>query len=164
VLSAALFRYFLHLKSLNFTFAPKAVICSTKLVMTSAKRAPSEAETHSTLSRSSHAHKIQHAHEQGQTAAGIVIARHIMAVSRMAAAEDDPVRSPLESPQDKERVHPAGTWHPDNLYVGRILFAGRTGAVCTGITAPVAAKSHNFRFGAGAAVLSTSALLLFLLT
>ena len=68
-----------------------------------------------------------------------------MAVAGMAAADNHPICSLLEGPQDKQRIDTAGAGNPDNLYLRRIRQTAGSSQICTGIAAPVAAESNNQR-------------------
>ena len=69
-----------------------------------------------------------------------------MAVAGVTAAHDDTVRATLKRAQDKERIHSAGAGNLDDFDISRIMLAGRSGTVSTGIAAPVTAEGHDFRF------------------
>ena len=93
-----------------------------------------------------HAQIVEHAQEQRHAAPGEVIARGVMTVAGVAAAEDDTIGATSEGPQDEQGINPAGAGNLDDFYVGRIIFAGRSGAVGAGVAAPITAKGHDFRF------------------
>ena len=97
-----------------------------------------------TISR--HTQIIEHAQEQRHAAAGEVIARGIVAIAGMAAAQDDTIGATSEGPQNKQGINPAGTGNLDNFDIGRVIFASRAGAVSTSVAAPITAKGHDFRF------------------
>jgi len=63
---------------------------------------------------------IEHREEHGHTAAGIIVTRGIMAVTGMASAEDNSIRSALECTKDEHGVYSAGARNADDLYVCRI--------------------------------------------
>ena len=50
---------------------------------------PSAAETHSTRVRPLDSEEVEHAEEQGHTAAGIIVSGGVVAVAGMAAAHDN---------------------------------------------------------------------------
>lgn len=89
---------------------------------------------------------IEHAQEQRHAAAGEVIARGIVAIAGMAAAQDDTIGATSEGPQNKQGINPAGTGNLDDFDIGRVIFASRAGAVSTSVAAPITAKGHDFRF------------------
>lgn len=97
-----------------------------------------------TISR--HTQIIEHAQEQRHAAAGEVIARGIVAIAGMAAAQDDTIGATSEGPQNKQRINPAGTGNLDDFNISWVVFAGRAGAVSTSVAAPITAKGHDFRF------------------
>ena len=68
-----------------------------------------------------------------------------MAVTGVAAAEDDTVGAPLKGPEDKHRIDPAGAGHPDDLNVRRVVQTVIAREIRTGVGAPVAAKGDNQR-------------------
>ena len=95
---------------------------------------------------SRHTQIIEHAQEQRHAAAGKVIARGIMTITGVAAAQDDTIGATSEGPQNKQGINPAGTGNLDDFDIGRVIFAGRAGAVSTSVAAPITAKGHDFRF------------------
>ena len=93
-----------------------------------------------------HTQIVEHTQEQRHAAAGEVIARGIVAIAGMAAAQDDTIGATSEGPQNKQGINPAGTGNLDDFDIGRVIFAGRAGAVSTSVAAPITAKGHDFRF------------------
>jgi hypothetical protein len=68
-----------------------------------------------------------------------------MAVTNVSATHQDAVRPQLKSSENEVGRNPAGTHHPDQPDVGRVLKAADAGQIGTGISAPVAAKSNDLR-------------------
>lgn len=92
-----------------------------------------------------HAQIVEHAQEQRHAAPGEVIARGVMAVAGVAAAEDHAVGSALEGTEDEHRVHTAGAGNADDLYIRGVLKPVRSGEIGTGVGAPVATERDDLR-------------------
>ena len=93
-----------------------------------------------------HTQIVEHTQEKRHAAAGEVIARGIVAIAGMAAAQDDTIGATSEGPQNKQGINPAGTGNLDDFDIGWVIFTGRAGAVSTSVAAPITAKGHDFRF------------------
>jgi len=63
-----------------------------------------------------------------------------MAVADVSAGYQYAVYPFKESPQQETMVHSAGAHQADQTHMGRILDAGHTGQIGSGISAPVADK------------------------
>jgi hypothetical protein len=66
-----------------------------------------------------------------------------MAFAVLSAAGKDTVCALDKAAQDKGRINPAGTHHPDCPQVGRILEPGYPGSIGSCITTPVTEKTQN---------------------
>ncbi len=69
-----------------------------------------------------------------------------MAISWMAAGNEDTIGSLLECGEDVERRNAAGTHHLDGDDIGRVLHSGYAGQVTSCRGAPFAEKSDDFGF------------------
>ena len=69
-----------------------------------------------------------------------------MAVADVSAGNQDAVGPFQESLEQKAVIDPAGTHESDQTNIGRILHAGHSRQVGSGISAPVANKGYNIRF------------------
>jgi len=90
--------------------------------------------------------EFEHGKEERHTPSRKIVAARIVTVSRVTAAEDDAVGSPLKRAQDKDRVQAARTGNADDFDVGRIFEAIASGQIRSRIRTPVAAKGYDLRF------------------
>ena len=67
------------------------------------------------------AEEFEHGKEERHTPPRKIVAARIVAVSRVTAAEDDAVCSPLKRAQDKDRIQAARTGDADDFDVSRIF-------------------------------------------
>jgi hypothetical protein len=74
-----------------------------------------------------------------------VIAKGVMAIADVSSGPHDAVRALLERPENVPRAYSAGTHHPDQPNVGRILHPTHTGRIRSGVRAPVAGEDNNSR-------------------
>jgi hypothetical protein len=74
---------------------------------------------------------------QGELGYGFVITGPVMAFTKVSAAGKDAVGTVHETGQQKGRLDPAGTHHPDGSDMGRILQPADAGRIRCRITAPV---------------------------
>ena len=91
------------------------------------------------------AHVLQHALEQLEAAQHLVVALGVVAVVRMAAADEHPVGPPGERLQNELRIHPPRAHQPDRARVRRILHPRHARQVRRRVRAPVAEKRHDAR-------------------
>ena len=95
-----------------------------------------------------HAQIIEQREQQRHAAPGVVIARAVVAVAGMAAAEDDAVGPALERAQDEQRIDTARARHADDLHFGGIGKPVRPRQVGARVRAPVAAEGDDLRLPA----------------
>jgi hypothetical protein len=69
-----------------------------------------------------------------------------MTVANVSPRHQHAVSAGIKGLEDKVGIDPAGTHHPDNPHIGRILKAAYPCQVSSGIGAPVAGKRNNLRF------------------
>ena len=81
-----------------------------------------------------------------QAAAGVEVARGIVAVARMAAGDQHAVSAVEQGFHDEERIDAARAGDADDTQVGGLSRTGRTGGVGTAVGTPVAEKTHNSQF------------------
>jgi len=89
---------------------------------------------------------FQEIFQEGEFASCIVITFQVMAVSRVSPRDPDTIRAVPECREDKLGAYPAGTGHPDDPEIGRVLEPADSGKVCRAVTAPVTQKGGDFRF------------------
>jgi hypothetical protein len=70
----------------------------------------------------------------------------VMAVTEVSPGHEDTVGPLLKGPDDKNRIHPAGTHNAYRSDIGRILQSGDACQIGTGIGAPVTKKGNDFWF------------------
>ncbi len=87
--------------------------------------------------------------EHFQTATGVVVARGVMAVARMAARHQNAVGPVDEGLEHEERIHAARAGNADDAKVGRLNGTGGTGRVGAAVRAPVTQKTYDTELLAG---------------
>ena len=86
---------------------------------------------------------LQESFKQGEFSSGVVITIQVMAFARVSPGDPDAVRAVTQCGKDEFGTHSAGTGHPDNPEIGRILQAAHPGEIRRAITAPVAEERRN---------------------
>jgi hypothetical protein len=92
------------------------------------------------------AHELHEVVEHGEAPAGVVVARRVVAVGRVAAADDDAVGAALERLDDEERVDASRAGEADQSHVARHVQAAGAGQVGAGVGAPVADEGRDAGF------------------
>jgi hypothetical protein len=64
-----------------------------------------------------------------------------MAIPGMATGHKDTVCPVEQGLHNKQRIHTAGTWDPDDPEVGGLFKTAHPGCICSAIRAPVAEKT-----------------------
>jgi coenzyme F420-reducing hydrogenase delta subunit len=90
--------------------------------------------------------------EHGEAPASVVVARRVVAVGRVAAADDHAVGAALEGLDDEEGVHAACAGQTDEAHVARHVQAARAGQVGAGVGAPVADEGRDAGLEVGVCV------------
>ena len=72
-----------------------------------------------------------------------------MAVADVSAGHQDAVSPFQKRLEQKALIDPTGAHQPDQTDIGRILHAGHPGQIRSGISAPIADKGDDVRFGVG---------------
>src|SRR3989304_6050967 len=78
---------------------------------------------------------------------GLVIPRAVVAISRVASAQEDPVGAPRESRKDELGVHAPGAHRPEEPDARGITGAGDAGRIPGDVRAPVAPERDDPRLG-----------------
>ena len=86
--------------------------------------------------------------EHAEAPPGVVVAGGVVAVGRMAAADDHAVGAALEGLDDEQRVDAAGAGQADDAHVARHVQAAGAGQVGAGVGAPVAHEGGDARLEA----------------
>jgi plasmid stability protein len=86
---------------------------------------------------------LEHALEQLKAAEHLVVALDVMAVARMAAADQHAVGALGEGVEDELRIDAARAHQADDAHVRRVLQARHAGEVRRGVGAPVAEERHD---------------------
>ncbi len=117
----------------------------------SANRWPSLALTHSRRTLPGlDAIVGQHLLEQRVTPHHLVVALGVVAVTRMAAADQHPVRPVQQGLDDEGRIYPCRAHHADDPHVRRVVYAARAGKIGPGVGTPVAEEPDDLGFEAHA--------------
>jgi hypothetical protein len=66
-----------------------------------------------------------------------------MTFAMLSATGEDTVRALDKTAQDKCRINPTGTHHPDGPQVGWVLKPGNPGCVRCCVAAPITEKTQN---------------------
>jgi hypothetical protein len=72
-----------------------------------------------------------------------VIAKGVMAIAEMSPRPHHAVGAFFECPEDVRRADPAGTHHPDQPHVSRILHPAYSGGIRSGVRTPVAGEDDD---------------------
>ena len=92
---------------------------------------------------------LQHPPEHLEPAQRLVVALDVMAIARMAAADEHAVGAFGEGLEDELRVHAARAHQADDPDIRGVFQARDAGQVGGGVGAPVAEKSHDSRLPGG---------------
>src|SRR6185369_269589 len=84
--------------------------------------------------------------EGGKASSSVEVAGHVVAVSRMAAGDEDAVGPFLEGAQDEDRVDSPGAGELEHPDVARVLHPAGAGQVRSGVGAPGADEDYYFPF------------------
>jgi hypothetical protein len=83
---------------------------------------------------------------QGIATPGVIVALHVVTVTRMAAQNHHAVSTILEGFEDKERIDPPRTGDTNDAQRGRIPEPTGTRQVGSGIATPSTEKANDLRF------------------
>ena len=89
-------------------------------------------------------HVLDEIFEEGEFSSGVVITFQVMAVSRMSARDPNSISPLSKSCQEKLRIHPTGTGHPDGSEVGRVLQTANSRQIRCAVRTPVAKEGNYF--------------------
>lgn len=113
----------------------------------SAKRSASDEEHHASLKRpGSRPVSKSTSSITADLAFGLLKAILIMTFSRMAAHQQNAVRTALEGLDDQARMNHPGAHHTNDPQTGGILDPNGAREIGRGVCAPVARESQNLRF------------------
>jgi hypothetical protein len=93
-----------------------------------------------------HPGKIQYFFCCGEPSASIKITRIVMTITRMTAANQHTIRTKLKCPEYEGGIDTAGTHHPDNPDILRVLQPGCSGKVRSCVGAPITGNAQYLRF------------------
>ena len=92
------------------------------------------------------AERLQEFPKENPSSSRMKIAAGIMAISRMAPADQNRIGTIFEGFNNQVKVNPAGARQTDDSQVRRIRQSARTGEVGTKIGTPIAYKGNDFWF------------------
>jgi len=93
-----------------------------------------------------YAHPLKHHFRERDASQALVITLDIVAVARMAAADEHSVGAVFQRGEDEAGVNATAAHHADAGDVGRIFHSGRSGEVGAGVAAPVAEQPEDAWF------------------